>query len=65
MKEYISVKEVAKMFGVSDKSVYHWVSMGWLPAKRVSVGKIAVAIDDIEDFAVRQGIECINGKVTA
>lgn len=64
-KDYLSAGEVAALFDVSDKTVYHWVKAGLLRAKKASIGKIAIAIDDLEDFAVRNGIECINGRVTA
>ena len=65
MKEYVSAGEVAAMFDVSDKTVYHWVKTGLLYAKKASIGKIVIRVDDLEEFAVKQGIEVINGRVIA
>jgi|GEM_PF-4967257 excisionase family DNA binding protein len=62
-KDYLSAGEVAALFDVSDKTVYHWVKAGLLRAKKASIGKIVITVDDIEEFAVKQGIEVINRRV--
>lgn len=34
MRPYVSVREVAAAFSVTDQTVRNWVDRGWLPAER-------------------------------
>jgi excisionase family DNA binding protein len=44
--DYLSVKEVAKMLGLSAPSVYRYVSLGLLPSIQIC-GKILIPKDDL------------------
>src|SRR5712691_2896659 len=49
MPEYVSIKEAAKMLGVSDKRVYAYIEDGRLPAVRVA-HVIMIPIQEIKKF---------------
>ncbi|MGJ8636679.1 MAG: helix-turn-helix domain-containing protein [Phycisphaerales bacterium] len=49
-KSYMSVKEAAEYFGVSDRSIYRRVAEGLLKKTKVG-GRTVFAIKEIERFA--------------
>src|SRR5215467_7786745 len=49
MPEYVSIKEAAKMLGVSDKRVYAYVEDGRLPAVRAA-HVIMIPIEEVKKF---------------
>ncbi len=49
MPEYVSIKEAAKMLGVSDKRVYAYIEDGRLPAVRAA-HVIMIPIEEIKKF---------------
>ena len=49
MPEYVSIKEAAKMLGVSDKRVYAYIEDGRLPAVR-SAHVIMIPIEEVKKF---------------
>ena len=49
MPEYVSIKEAAKMLGVSDKRVYAYIEDGRLPAVRAA-HVIMISIEEIKKF---------------
>ena len=49
MPEYVSIKEAAKMLGVSDKRVYAYIEDGRLPAVRAA-HVIMIPIEEVEKF---------------
>ncbi len=49
MPEYVSIKEAAKMLGVSDKRVYAYIEDGRLPAVRAA-HIIMIPIEEVEKF---------------
>src|SRR5260221_11161480 len=49
MPEYVSIKEAAKMLGVSDKRVYAYIEDGQLPAVR-DAHVIMIPIEEVKKF---------------
>jgi excisionase family DNA binding protein len=49
MPEYVSIKEAAKMLGVSDKRVYAYIEDGRLPAVRAA-HVIMIPIEEVKKF---------------
>ncbi len=49
MPEYVSIKEAAKMLGVSDKRVYAYIEDGRLPAVRAA-HVIMISIEEVKKF---------------
>src|SRR5215469_12391542 len=49
MPEYVSIKEAARMLGVSDKRVYAYVEDGRLPAVRAA-HVIMIPIEEVKKF---------------
>jgi excisionase family DNA binding protein len=49
MPEYVSIKEAAKMLGVSDKRVYAYIEEGRLPAVRAA-HVIMISVKDVKKF---------------
>jgi excisionase family DNA binding protein len=49
MSEYVSIKEAAKMLGVSDKRVYAYIEDGRLPAVRAA-HVIMIPIEEVKKF---------------
>ena len=49
MPEYVSIKEAAKMLGVSDKRVYAYIEEGRLPAVRAA-HVIMIAVEEVKKF---------------
>jgi excisionase family DNA binding protein len=49
LPEYVSIKEAAKMLGVSDKRVYTYIEDGRLPAVRAA-HVIMISIQEIKKF---------------
>ena len=49
MPEYVSIKEAAKMLGVSDKRVYAYIEDGRLPAVRAA-HVIMIPVEEVEKF---------------
>src|SRR6266852_7639112 len=47
--EYVSIKDAAKMLGVSDKRVYAYIEDGRLPAVRAA-HVIMIPIEEVEKF---------------
>src|SRR5260370_4084627 len=52
MPEYVSIKEAAKMLGVSDKRVYAYVEDGLLPAVRAA-HVIMIRIQEVKKFKLK------------
>lgn len=38
-KEFLTIKDVAMLFGVHTNTVYHWAKYKILPCKRVGIGR--------------------------
>jgi excisionase family DNA binding protein len=49
MPEYVSIKEAAKMLGVSDKRVYAYIEDGRLPAVRAA-HVIMIPVEEVKKF---------------
>jgi excisionase family DNA binding protein len=49
MPEYVTIKEAAKMLGVSDKRVYAYIEEGRLPAVRAA-HVIMISVEDVRQF---------------
>lgn len=49
MPEYVSIKDAAKMLGVSDKRVYAYIEEGRLPAMRAA-HVIMIPIEEVKKF---------------
>ena len=49
---YVSIKEAAKMLGISDKTVYYYVDQKRLPAVRAG-NILLISIEEIEKFNLR------------
>lgn len=49
LPEYVSIKEAAKMLGISDKRVYAYIEEGRLPAVRAA-HVIMIAIEEVKKF---------------
>jgi excisionase family DNA binding protein len=49
MPEYVSIKEAAKMLGVSDKRVYAYIEEGRLPAVRAA-HVIMIPVEEVKKF---------------
>jgi excisionase family DNA binding protein len=49
MPEYVSIKDAAKMLGVSDKRVYAYIEEGRLPAVRAA-HVIMIPIEEVKNF---------------
>ncbi|GHO96264.1 hypothetical protein KSF_063120 [Reticulibacter mediterranei] len=47
--EYVTIKEAAKMLGVSDKRVYAYIEEGRLPAVRAA-HVIMISVEDVKKF---------------
>ncbi len=53
--KYLTVKEVAKYFRVSDRTVYNWIDLGYLRAIKVGDGRgtVRIPLDALEEFERR------------
>src|SRR5579864_1971904 len=49
MPEYVSIKEAAKMLGISDKRVYAYIEEGRLPAVRAA-HVIMIPVEEVKKF---------------
>src|SRR5437667_2123645 len=49
MPEYVSIKEAAKILGVSDKRVYDYIEEGRLPAVRAA-HVIMISVEEVKKF---------------
>jgi len=49
LQEYVSIKDAAKMLGLSYKSVHEYVMEGRIPAVRTS-GMILISVDEVKKF---------------
>src|SRR6266704_3190870 len=47
--EYVSIKDAAKMLGVSDKRVYAYIEEGRLPAVRAA-HVIMISVEEVQKF---------------
>lgn len=52
LKSYMSVVEVAKYFGVSDRSIYRRVAEGLLKKTKIG-GRTVFAIQEVERYATQ------------
>lgn len=50
--KYLTVKEVAKYFRVSERTVYNWIEFGYLRALKIGEGRgtVRVPVDALEEF---------------
>ncbi len=55
-KEYLKVKEVAEMFGISSRAVYNLIKNGELPATNLSSRATRIFRKDLDAFFVAQKI---------
>jgi excisionase family DNA binding protein len=49
---YVSIKEAAKLLGISEKTVYFYIEKRRLPAKRAA-DVIMISLDDLEKFKLQ------------
>ncbi|HET7356890.1 MAG TPA: helix-turn-helix domain-containing protein [Nocardioidaceae bacterium] len=47
-QKYLSLGDVAAMYGVTTRTVRQWVAEGRLPAKRINARCIRVRVDDAD-----------------
>ena len=49
MDEYITTKEIGKIFKVQEITIRRWITIGWLPA--IKIGKMyRIQKQDLEKF---------------
>ncbi len=53
--KYLTVKEVAKHFKVSERTIYNWIEFGYLRAIKVGEGRgtVRIPLDALEEFERR------------
>lgn len=50
MTRYLSIQQVADMWGVEKHTVRAWIARGQLPAKRINARVIRIRLEDAENL---------------